>query len=80
MPAVFHDSFLCTRRAHASEQEWHPIHRSILFARNIFISAAFIRAQGAKRYICPPASAIHARSGVSIIVRISSSLSPVCAS
>ena len=32
IPAVSQDNLLCTRRAQASEQEWQPIHLSILGA------------------------------------------------
>jgi predicted naringenin-chalcone synthase len=39
IPAVFHDSNLCTNRAQAKEQEWQPMQRSIREAVNIFISS-----------------------------------------
>jgi hypothetical protein len=32
IPAVSQDNFLCTNRAQASEQEWQPMHLSILGA------------------------------------------------
>jgi hypothetical protein len=38
IPAVSQDSFLCTRRAQASEQEWQPMQRSILGVVRIFIA------------------------------------------
>jgi hypothetical protein len=37
MPAVSQDISLCTRRAHASEQEWQPMQRSILGVVSFFI-------------------------------------------
>ena len=37
IPAVFHESSLCTSRAHAKEQEWQPMHRSIREAVKVFI-------------------------------------------
>jgi hypothetical protein len=38
IPAVFQERRLCTRRAQAKEQEWQPMHRSILSAISIFMT------------------------------------------
>ena len=40
IPAVSQDNLLCTNRAQASEQEWQPIHLSILGVVSTF--AVFI--------------------------------------
>ena len=37
MPAVNHDRFPCTSLAQAREQEWQPMHRSILGVVSIFM-------------------------------------------
>jgi hypothetical protein len=37
IPALSHDSVLCTSLAQANEHEWQPMQRSILGARSIFI-------------------------------------------
>jgi len=37
IPAVSQDNLLCTRRAQASEQEWQPMHLSILGVVSIFV-------------------------------------------
>jgi hypothetical protein len=41
IPAVSQESRLCTRRAQASEQEWHPMQRSIRGVVNIFMTGSF---------------------------------------
>jgi hypothetical protein len=41
MPAVFHERFLCTRRAQASEQEWQPMQRSMRGVVRIFKAGSF---------------------------------------
>jgi hypothetical protein len=43
MPAVSHDRFLCISLAHAREQEWQPIQRSILGVVNTFITITSYR-------------------------------------
>jgi len=40
MPAASHDSRLCTNRAHAREQELHPMQRSIRGVVKIFIAGS----------------------------------------
>jgi hypothetical protein len=42
MPAVSQGRRLCTSRAHAKEQAWQPIQRSILGVVNIFMGAPWI--------------------------------------
>jgi len=37
IPAVFQERRLCTSRAQAREQEWQPMHRSILGAVSLFM-------------------------------------------
>jgi hypothetical protein len=42
MPVVSQDRRLCTSRAHAKEQAWQPIQRSILGVVNIFMRVPWI--------------------------------------
>ena len=41
IPAVFQDRFLCTWRAHASEQEWQPMQRSMRGVVGFFMQASY---------------------------------------
>jgi hypothetical protein len=46
IPAVSQERRLCNCRAHASEQEWQPMHRSINGVVNIFIVRSPYSAEG----------------------------------
>jgi hypothetical protein len=45
MPAVLQDRLWCTSRAHASEQEWQPMQRSMRGAVRIFKAGSLFRIQ-----------------------------------